>query len=374
MQDRGRAAATPGVSPGARGPHADLKLSFARLAAQAAPARPAARTAACALPARPPMPERVSLYADACRYLEHVFEAVRNGKAFATPQGRAIVQRMAVPTEGPDPLFVMALHRDDRKRYPVQHGVNVAVYAVKLAQDMGLDGERQVTLGMCGLLHDIGIARLPEALVHREGALSDPDREVLRQRPAAAFDILQALSPDTAALAECAAQVCERLDGSGYPRGLRGDDIHESAKIIGLLDLYEALVHSRPYRPRLSFFEAMKYIFKSCKTGFERRHIKALLRLFTVFPVHSYVQLNSESIGRVLETTPDQPMRPKLQILLDAQRRRSLTERIVVLAEEPLLNIVRCVSEAEMAGLLSGGAASAPPLEESCDTVQEPIL
>jgi hypothetical protein len=86
------------------------------------------------------------------------------------------------------------------------------------------------------------------------------------------------------------------------------------------------------------------------------------------------VQLNSEAIGRVVETRPDQPMRPKLQILFDAQRRKTLTERMVALAEEPLLNVVRCVSEAEITELLRGGAAAPPPPEDNCDTVQEPIL
>jgi hypothetical protein len=102
--------------------------------------------------------------------------------------------------------------------------------------------------------------------------------------------------------------------------------------------------------------------------------MKSLLRVFTVFPVHSYVQLNSEAIGRVVETHPDQPMRPKLQILFDSQRRKTLAERTVALAEEPLLNIVRCVPEAEITDLLRGGAAAAQPPEDNCDTVQEPIL
>jgi hypothetical protein len=86
------------------------------------------------------------------------------------------------------------------------------------------------------------------------------------------------------------------------------------------------------------------------------------------------VQLNSEAIGRVVETRPEQPMRPRLQILLDAQRRRTLTERMVALAEEPLLNVLRCVSEAEITDLLRGGTAAAQPPEDNCDTVQEPIL
>jgi HD-GYP domain-containing protein (c-di-GMP phosphodiesterase class II) len=369
-----RAIAAREVTPVTRRSPPDLTLSFAKLAARNAAAQPDARPAARVAAVRAIASDRIAVYDDACRYLEQAFQAVRAGKGFAPAPGRAIVERMTGTADGPDPLFITALHRDERRRYPVQHGVNVAVYAVKMSQDLGCDRERQIELGMCGLLHDIGMARIPEALLHQEGALAGPELALLRQRPLAAFEILKRLGPDVVGAAECAAQVCERLDGSGYPRGLRGDDLQEAAKLIGLLDLYEALVHSRPHRNRLSFFEAMKYIFKSCKTGFERRHMKALLRRFTIFPVHSYVQLNSESIGRVLETFPDQPMRPKLQILFDAQRRRTLTERMVALSEEPLLNIVRCVSEAEMADLLRGGAPAAPHPEESWDSVQEPIL
>ena len=223
-----------------------------------------------------------------------------------------------------------------------------------MAQDLGFERERQVELGMCGLLHDIGTARIPEELVHRPGALTEQDRETLRRRPAAAFEILNPLGPEAAAAAECAAQVCERIDGSGYPRGLRGDEILEAAKILRLLDLYEALVHSRPNRQRLSFFEAMKYIFKSCKAQFQRHYLKSLLRVFTVFPIHSYVQLNSEAVGRVMETFADQPTRPRLQIIFESQRRKLLTERVVSLAEAPLLNIVRSVSEKEVQDLVAG--------------------
>lgn len=362
------------VTSGARPTLSDLPLSFATLAARGASSQGGTRPTTRPPAVRASSSTRNAVYADACRFLEQAFRAVRSGHGFAPAAGRAVVERMLDGGDGPDPLFITALHRDECSRYPVQHGVNVAVYAVKLAQELGCDRERQVELGLCGLLHDIGMARIPEALLHHGGTLTEPDLAVLRARPVAAFDILQRLGPDAAPAADCAAQVCERLDGSGTPHGLSGDEILESARLIGLLDLYEALVHSRPHRQRLSFFEAMKYIFKSCKTGFDRRHMKALLRRFTIFPVHSYVQLNSDSIGRVIETYPDQPMRPKLQILFDAQRHRTLTERVVALVEEPLLNVVRCVSEAEVSELRRGGSGGAAIPEDGCDRVREPIL
>jgi hypothetical protein len=374
-EDRRHPAAGLGVGNDPR-PARDLKLSFARLAAaQAAKNRPGPRTAASAArSAGSAAVHRKGLHTRACDYLAQVFQALRSRQGFSLEEGIDIVRQMAADDPVPDALFIAALHLDDRRRFAVHHSVNVAVYAVKMAKDLGYEPERQVQIGLAGLLHDVGMALIPENIIYKQTPLNEAETKLLRERPNTACRILQETGPTYAFLAECAGQVYERMDGSGYPRGLRGDEIHEYARIIGLLDIYEALVHSRPDRDKLSFFEAAKYIFKSCKTQFERRHMKSLLRVFTVFPVQSFVQLNSEAIGRVLATYPDQPMRPQLQILLDSQRRKVLTERIVSLPEAPLLNIVRCVSEKEIKDLLHGTPSAPSASEENCDTVGEPIM
>ena len=352
------------------------KLSFTKLAAvQAAKAGPAIELQGVpqAAPVHPAA-DRRQLHSSACDYLRQVFYAVRNHKGFSLGHGLAILQEMAANPPAPDELFIAALHLDDRNRFAIHHSVNVAVYAVKMAQDLGFDRDRQVQIGMAGLLHDLGMALIPENIVYKQSPLEPKEMAALKNRPNAAYTILHSLPPEYAYMAECAAQVYERLDGSGYPRGLKSDEIHEFAQIIGLLDLYEALVHSRPNREKLSFFEAVKYIFKSCKTQFQRHYMKSLLRVFTVFPIHSYVQLNSEAFGRVIETSAEQPMRPRLQIIYDSQRRKVLTERVVSLAEAPLLNIVRSVSEKEIQDLVEGLAAAHHPSEEGGQTVAEPIV
>jgi HD-GYP domain-containing protein (c-di-GMP phosphodiesterase class II) len=358
-------------------PVSDLKLSFAKLAStQSARAAQSSRPVAAPAAARQQQESRRLLYPKACDYLTQVFQMVRSRKAFSLEAGAAIVREMVDGATDSDELFIAALHLDDRTRFAIRHSVNVAVYAVHMARDLGFDRERQVQIGLAGLLHDVGMALIPESTIYKQGALSAEEVKSLRERPNQALKILQGLGPDAAALAETAGQVYERLDGSGYPRGLASDEIHEFAKIIGLLDLYEALVHSRPNRRRLSFFEAVKYICKSCKTQFDRGYMKSLLRVFTVFPRHSCVQLNSEAIGRVIDIHPDQPMRPKLTILMDSQRRKTLVERIVDLPQEPLLNIVRSVSEKEIKEIMQGqGQATARVEPEAgCDTVKEPIM
>lgn len=372
--------------PGAGAPMQDRRLSFARLAAAqaatagrapAVPATPAVRAPAAqvfpAVTARP-APDRKALHALAGRYLAQVFSAVRNHSAFPLEPALRIIRHMAAERPARDELFITALHFDQPSQFPIHHSVNVAVYAIKMAQDLGFDATRQAQIGLAGLLHDVGLALIPEPVIHKQGALSAEELKTLKGRPDSASRILQCLGPEHVVIAECAAQVYERFDGSGHPQGLKAEEVNEYAQIIGLLDMYEALVHTRPHREKLSFFEAMKYIFKSCKTQFRRRYMKSLLRVFTMFPVDSYVQLNSEAFGKVIEAHPDQPMRPKLQILFDSQRHKVTTEQVVTLAETPLLNIVRCVPEKEIKGLSLGLAAVRGTREANCNTVEEPIL
>jgi HD-GYP domain-containing protein (c-di-GMP phosphodiesterase class II) len=352
----------------------EAKFSFAKLAAVQAACGVRASASPVVSTALRPAADRRQLYAQACACLTRIFSAVRAQSAFALEPAVTIVRSMAAERPARDELFAAALHLDAVDQFHVHHSVNVAVYAIKMAQDLGFDEERQVEIGLAGLMHDVGIALLPEPVIHKKGPLTAAEVDLLRERPNSAARILQCLGPEHGFIAESAAQVCERIDGSGYPRGLTADEIHDYGQIIGLLDLYEALVHSRPNRERLSFFEAVKYICKSCKGQFQRRYLKSLLRVFTVFPIDSYVQLNSEAVGKVVETVPDQPMRPKLQIIFDSQRRQVLAERFIALTEAPLLNIVRGVPERDLRELRKGTALVREPDEATCDTVEEPVL
>jgi HD-GYP domain-containing protein (c-di-GMP phosphodiesterase class II) len=326
----------------------DLKLSFRKLAAtrdkRTVTESPAPKTRIETTHNN----NRKGLYDNASIYLNQVFSAVKNRKSFALEPGFRILQKMAESDHPRDELFILAIHLDDRFKYVIYHSINVAIYTLKMADDLGFAHARKLELAMAALLHDVGMAVIPDKILYKQLELSPQEINILRERPNYSCKILRSFGEGFAYLAETAAQVYERIDGSGYPRGLKGDEIHEYAQIIGLLDMYEALIHSRPQRDKLTHFIAVKEVINTCKNRFQRKHLKSLLSIFTVFPIHSYVRLNSNAIGRVIETYADQPMRPKLQIIYDSQRRKVLTERIVVLPDNPLLNIVDSVSESEL--------------------------
>ena len=295
-----------------------------------------------------PDESRKLLYEEASAYIGEVLNALRSRQRFTLKKGFEIVQKIVSVNFPQDPVLILALHQDDWRQYVTQHPVNVAVFAIKMADHLSFSKDIQVEIGMAGLLHDVGMAAVPDKILYKQGKLNDAEIKIFRQRPNLSSKILRTLDPKYAYLAECAVQVYERIDGSGYPRGLKADEMHEYAQIIGLLDMYESLIHSRPQRAKHTPFAAVKEIINTSKKHFRREYLKALLSIFTAFPIHSYVKLNSDAIGKVIETYPDQPMRPKIQIIYDSQKRKLLTEKIVALPEDPLLHIVDSISETKI--------------------------
>jgi HD-GYP domain-containing protein (c-di-GMP phosphodiesterase class II) len=291
------------------------------------------------------------LYNLSSEYLKEVLLSVRGKKMFSLDKGFEIVKKLVDVNPPNDALFVKAIHYDDSFRYVINHSVNVAIYAVCMAKSLGFPVEKQMEIGMAGLLHEVGMAFIPEDILYKRDQLAEDELKKLQERPKISYEILRNFGDEYAYLAETALHVNERIDGSGYPTGLKGEEIHEYAQIIGLVSIYEALIHSRPQRERFLHFHSVKEIINTSKTKFQRKHFKALLDLFSIFPISSYVKLNSGAIGQVVETYPGYPMRPKVAIVLDSHNQPVLTERIVNLPENPLLHIVDSISQEEVANL-----------------------
>ncbi len=290
------------------------------------------------------------LYSNAVGYLTQVFKEIKAGKSFSLESGFQIIGEMVKIQPFQNDLFIMAIHRDYQKQYILDHSINVAIFAIKMGDRLGYSKDRQIEIGMAALLHDVGMAVIPDRIINKNDKLNPQELKIVKGRAQNSYNILKPFSKEHPYLAECAVQVHERIDGTGYPQGLVSDDIHEYAKIVGLMEMYEALIHSRPYRDKYLYFDAVKKIIKTYKRCFQRKYLKEMLNIFSIFPIHSYVSLNSKAIGKVIKTDPDHPMRPRLQIMYDSQKKKVLTERIVDLSENPLLYIVDSVSKEDLNG------------------------
>ena len=146
-----------------------------------------------------------------------------------------------------------------RDAYTQGHQVRVAGLALKIAREMGLSETTFDEISLAGLLHDIGKLRVPAEILTKPGTLSTAEMSLIREHPAQGYEILRHIDFPWP-VAEIVRQHHERSDGSGYPTGLRGDEIMLSARILAVADVIEAMASHRPYRPALGLEKAFEEI------------------------------------------------------------------------------------------------------------------
>lgn len=229
-------------------------------------------------------------------------------------------------------------HRRDFRAWP-ERAANVAVLSMRLGVEMELDERKCLVLGLCGLMHDVGMLKIPSTVLE-SSVINSAQLKILRQHPLESKKIIEGFGDSFAWIGKIVVQIHERWDGSGYPYGLKGRQLHELAGILGLADAYEAMVHPRPDRKAQPLYNALKQIIDQNNTQFQRALVKMLLRVVSIFPLGSLVRLNSGAIGRVIGTRMSHPTRPTLEILIDSRGQPQAEAKLVDLNGEPFLNIV----------------------------------
>jgi HD-GYP domain-containing protein (c-di-GMP phosphodiesterase class II) len=143
--------------------------------------------------------------------------------------------------------------------------------------------------------------------------------------------------------------VHERADGSGYPFGLEEGEIHEYAYIIGLADMYADMTSHTPHGERIEPNAAIREILDTAQEAFSASVVKAFLNQISFFPLGAYVKLNDRSVGRVIDTNPDYPLKPAVEIIYDSLGNKLPNPRVVDLSQQILLYITGSIDEGEIA-------------------------
>jgi HD-GYP domain-containing protein (c-di-GMP phosphodiesterase class II)/type II secretory pathway predicted ATPase ExeA len=234
-------------------------------------------------------------------------------------------------------LMRKALFGEEPDVYLLQHGVNVAAQGVKIAMGMGYSEDEMKRLSLAALIHDVGMGDIPEEIWTKKGFLSPAEVTEMRKHPLYGYERLKPLHE----IANIVLQEHERMDGTGYPNGHSRKDIHEFSYIIGIADIYDSLLHTRPYRDkRYSSFEAIKEIVTKEKQRFPASVLKSLVAYF-LFPVGSRVELNSGERAEVIDENRANPMRPVVKITHDKDDRQYNKPRIVDLDRDQKFFITR---------------------------------
>jgi putative nucleotidyltransferase with HDIG domain len=206
-------------------------------------------------------------------YTQHLFEALN----LKVKENQKMVEDLRFIYDDTIRAFAAAI--DAKDSYTRGHSNRVAQYAVAIGKELGLQGEVLEGFYVAGLLHDVGKIIVDRDIINKKKTLTSKEFTEIMEHTKAGYQILSTIRFPWADVPLMAKSHHEKLDGRGYPDGLKGDQISLGAKIICLADAFDAMTSHRPYRHRLSFEKTLKEIRKNVNVQFERRIVTAFFNV-----------------------------------------------------------------------------------------------
>lgn len=199
--------------------------------------------------------------------------------------------------------------------YIFSHSLNVTLYALAIGIEMKLSPKELEQLGLGAILHDVGKMMVPEEVLAKPGRLTAEEFQIIKAHAEDGFQLLRNIPTVPLIVAHCAYQHHERLNGSGYPRGLKGDEIHLFGRILGVADVFDAVTSNRVYRPAMLPHEGLEILYSGSGTLFDPKVVDAFRRAVAIYPIGLTVHLSDGRTGVVAAQNPGLSERPVVRIL-----------------------------------------------------------
>jgi hypothetical protein len=225
--------------------------------------------------------------------------------------------------------------------------VNVGILATKVGAGLGYHGKELERLTFAGLLHDIGLFAVPQSLITKSGRLTMEERALIERHPELGYQTIQKAGEKYDWLAQVVSQAHERWNGQGYPKKLKGRQVSEFAQIIGVVDIFDALVSPRGYRRRFFPHEAVRELLAVERTAFPREIVKALVQQLSAYPLGTLVRLSTGEVGSVMRINMRYPLRPV--VLVEGDAVSGQEERQIDLRLAPLVSIIETLKPPDVA-------------------------
>lgn len=274
----------------------------------------------------------VKLLAQSKQAMKRLFADARMGRALEAEACLPLVDEIARSVERNSGAFVSLVRLKTHDDYSYMHSLAVCALMVSLARQLGMDGARVRDAGLAGMLHDIGKALMPLEVLNKPGKLTDAEFDIMKSHPSRGHELLG----EGGAATEGALEVClhhhEKIDGSGYPHGLRGDQITLLAKMGAVCDVYDAITSNRPYKNAWDPADAVRRMAEWRGGHFDDLVFQAFVKTLGIYPVGSLVRMHSGRLAVVMEQNVHSLAAPVVKVFFSTRSQLHIPPEVLDLS------------------------------------------
>jgi HD-GYP domain-containing protein (c-di-GMP phosphodiesterase class II) len=253
--------------------------------------------------------QAAKIIASSRRAIESMFKDLRMGKAIEADAVMPLVEEISASVTRNAHALISLVRLKTVDDYTYMHSVAVCALMTALARELKLSEAEVKQAGLVGLMHDMGKAGIPLQILNKPGSLTDHEFDVIRQHPQLGHDMLVKANISDAVTLDVCLHHHEKMDGSGYPEHLSGDQMTIFAKMGAICDVYDAVTSTRAYKPAWEPGMALKRM-ASWSGHFDPEVFKAFVKSLGIYPIGTVVMLKSGRLAVVVKQTPDSLLKP----------------------------------------------------------------
>lgn len=273
--------------------------------------------------------------AQALDYLDQALRDARLGRTLNSRYARAVVEDMTAQVTGNASAMMWLTNLKSKDEYSTVHSLNVCVLTLAFGLCLGLRNQQLEDIGLGALLHDVGKVKQPPELLRKKSPLNADDWEWVRRHPDEGCAVLSNSNDLPREVLDIVQMHHERIDGQGFPRGLKGEEIPYHARIVGLVNLYDSLTTERPYRPGRTADEVLQELYAERDKTFGAELVQEFIQCIGVYPIGSLVELDNGALGVVVGSTPTSRLKPTVLLVCTPSGEYYEKRLLLNLAAEP---------------------------------------
>ena len=263
-----------------------------------------------------------------------MFNEARMGRVVDVVNAQSLVEEISDSVLRKPCALISLARLKTADDYTYMHSVAVCALMLALSGQLRLDKEQTRLAGLAGLLHDLGKAVIPLVVLNKPGKLTEEEFAVVRRHPVDGFQMLNAGGTVPDVVLEACLHHHEKIDGSGYPDSLKGDEISMFARMTAICDVYDAITSDRAYKRGWDPSEALHRMAEWAPGHFDERLFHAFVKCIGIYPIGSLVRLTSGRIGVVTAQTPNALTKPCVKVFFCTQSDQRISPKMVDLASE----------------------------------------